>query len=134
MSDPLTVYRYLDSDATLKTLVSGEFKVGKISKFNDPFEWQFGVGKIAPADLERIEKLWKFFREWSDSTLGVLCFSKSIADPVLWSLYADKHHGAAFELRHTWSEKDILHISYSNERPQIDVHKIHQIARENSWD
>jgi len=134
MTDLITIYRYLDSDAALKTLVSGEFKVGKISNFNDPFEWKFGVGELTSEDSQRIERLRQLLQQRLDSKIGVLCFSKSIKDPVLWSLYAEKHHGIAFELIHSWSVDDILHMSYSNQRPQIDVQKIHKIARANSWE
>jgi hypothetical protein len=132
MPEPITIYRYLDSDAALKTLVGGEFRVGKISKFNDPFEWQFGVGKLTPEDLERVKNFRRNFQQWNDSTIGVLSFSKSIKDPILWSLYAEKHHGIAFEVKHSWSDKEILHITYSNQRPQIDIEKIRQIALSSS--
>jgi len=86
MAELITIYRYLDSDAALKTLVSGEFRVGKISKFNDPFEWQPGVGKLTPEDLERAENFRRNFQQWHDATIGVLSFSKTIKDPILWSL------------------------------------------------
>ena len=132
MAELLTIYRYLDSDAALKTLVGGEFRVGKISKFNDPFEWQFGVGKLPLEDSERVENFRRNFQQWNDSTIGVLSFSKSISDPILWSLYAEKHHGAAFELKHSWSDKEILHITYANQRPQIDIEKVKQIALSSS--
>jgi hypothetical protein len=132
MTEPITVYRYLDSDAALKTLVGGEFRVGKISKFNDPFEWQFGVGKLTPEDLERVNNFQRKFQQWNDSTIGVLSFSKTIKDPILWSLYAEKHHGIAFELQHIWSDKEILQITYSNQRPQIDIERIRQIALSSS--
>jgi hypothetical protein len=132
MDEPITIYRYLDSDAALKTLVSGEFRVGKISKFNDPFEWQFGVGKLTDEDSKRVENYRNNIHRWFDSQIGILCFSKSIEDPVLWSLYAEKHAGVAFELKHAWTTKQILHIAYANHRPQIDIERIKQIALSNS--
>jgi hypothetical protein len=134
MAEQIQIYRYLDSDAALKTLVSGAFKVGKISNFNDPFEWQFGVNQTTHEDSQKIEFLRQSLRQQFDSKIGVLCFSKSIKDPVLWSLYAEKHHGVAFELRHAWMPKEILHMSYSNQRPQVDVQKIHKFAMANSWE
>jgi hypothetical protein len=134
MAEQIQIYRYLDSDAALKTLVGGAFKVGKFSTFNDPFEWRFGVHNPRPGDHQKIERLLQVIHQRLEPRIGILCFSKEIKDPVLWSLYADKHNGVAFELEHAWQEKDILHMDYSNERPQVDISRIEEIARANTWD
>ena len=57
MSEPIPLYRYLDSDAALKTLVTGRFRVGQQSKFNDPFEWRLGfTGMATPQEQKFAEE------------------------------------------------------------------------------
>jgi hypothetical protein len=36
MTELMPLYRFLDSEGALKTLVTGRFRVGLVSKFNDP--------------------------------------------------------------------------------------------------
>ena len=36
-----------------------------------------------------------FLKEYFNSILGVICFSKRWSDPVMWSHYADEHRGIA---------------------------------------
>ncbi|HEU6449102.1 MAG TPA: DUF2971 domain-containing protein [Verrucomicrobiae bacterium] len=134
MAERIQIYRYLDSDAALKTLVSGAFKVGRISKFNDPFEWRFGAFNPRPDDHKKIERLLQLLHRQLEPRIGIICFSKVINDPVLWSLYADKHQGVAFELEHEWRDSDILHMAYSDNRPQVDLRRIEEIGRANTWD
>jgi hypothetical protein len=56
MADPISLYRFLDSDAALKTLEAGRFRVGELSKFNDPFEWNLGVAGGGISEAARICK------------------------------------------------------------------------------
>ena len=125
MADPISLYRFLDSDGGLNTVVSGKFRVGQLSKFNDPFEWQLGVTGITTAEEEKVaDGIRSQHRPWVESWMGVLCFSESISDPVLWSLYADKHRGVAFEVKYPWKDDDIQKMTYSNERPVLDFNRL----------
>jgi hypothetical protein len=134
MAGAISIYRYLDSDAALKTLVSGAFRVGKISTLNDPFEWEFGVVGVTPEESQIAERLWQSRRQWNDAHMGILCFSDLINDPILWSLYAEKHGGAAFEITNSWREDDIRKMSYSNERPVMDYQKFRRYLFDNNYE
>jgi len=46
MTEPIPLYRYLDSDAALKTIATRAFRVGRTGNFNDPFEWRLGMAGI----------------------------------------------------------------------------------------
>ena len=120
MAYPHPVYRFLDSDAALKTVVAREFRVGRLSSFNDPFEWQLGGSGTTPEERMSLDEYRREHPAWSDSWMGILCFSGRISDPVLWSLYADKHRGVAFEVRYAWKDDELHKMTYSNDRPKLD--------------
>jgi hypothetical protein len=125
MGDPIPIYRFLDADGALKTLVSGRFRVGQLSKFNDPFEWRLGfAGAVAPEEQKFAEDFSSAHLVWLESWMGILCFSDSVSDPVLWALYAQKHRGVAFEVRYPWPSGNIQQMRYSNERPVLDFNQL----------
>jgi hypothetical protein len=121
MAEPIPLYRFMDSDGGLKTLVAGELRVGQLSKFNDPFEWQLGVAGIASSEEQTVaDGIRSEHRPWVESWMGVLCFSDSASDPVLWSLYSEKHRGVAFEIKYPWKDDQMQKMTYSNERPILN--------------
>jgi len=122
----------MDSDGALKTLVAGKFRVGLVSKFNDPFEWRLGfAGMAAPTEQAFAENFSAQHLAWLETWMGILCFSKTVSDPTLWSLYADKHSGVAFEIRHPWKEDHIVEMKYTGERPVLDFDELRKISDKN---
>jgi hypothetical protein len=111
--------------------------VGQLSSFNDPFEWRLGFAGVAtPEEREVADGLREKHQPWVESWMGVLCFSESVSDPVLWSLYADKHRGVAFEIKHAWKEDHLQKIRYSNERPVLnfkDLRKHRDLAEREQY-
>ena len=76
MADPIPLYRFLDSDAALKTLAAGRFRVGQQSKFNDPFEWRLGfTGMATPQEKEFAENFNTERLQWLETWVGILSFS-----------------------------------------------------------
>src|SRR4051812_25654608 len=97
MDQSILLYRYLSAEKSLKTIKSRSIKVGRISDFNDPFEWRMGLTGIIP-EGEAIgracmQNVIDGLNEW----MGILCFSDTYGESVLWSHYAEKHSGVAFE-------------------------------------
>jgi hypothetical protein len=135
MADPIPLFRFLDSDAALKTLVAGGFRVGQQSKFNDPFEWKLGfTGMATPQEQEFAENFSSKRLQWQETWMGILSFSKTISDPTLWSLYADKHSGVAFEVQHPWNDDHIIKMEYPPERPILDFDRLRGIYDKNEKD
>jgi hypothetical protein len=126
MSDPIPLYRYLDSDAALKTIVARAFRVGKPSNFNDPFEWRLGMAGIEHDLAKKI--IDGFVSEVNSDMQGILCFSDTVSDPVLWSIYAEKHRGVAFEIKHAWPQDHLHQMTYTAERPVINVNRLRGIS------
>ena len=52
-------------------------------------------------------------------TLGLLCFSEAIQDPVVWSHYADSHRGIALGFVFGHGE-NVFPVRYERERAQLD--------------
>jgi hypothetical protein len=72
MADPIPLYRFLDSDGALKTLVAGKFRVGLVSKFNDPFEWRLGCPENSTlVEKKSVEELNSERQRSSESWMGV---------------------------------------------------------------
>ena len=135
MAKPIPIYRFLDCHGALKTLEAGKFRVGLLSKFNDPFEWQLGFRNVTTSEEQEFVKKFKAeHTQWLENWMGIICFSDSILAPVLWSLYAEKHRGVAFEMQYDWNSKqeNLFEIVYSNERPVLDFNKLRKLRVETS--
>jgi hypothetical protein len=125
MADPISLYRFLDSDGGLNTLVDGRFRVGQLSKYNDPFEWQLGFAGITTPEEQKVaDEIRSSHRPWVESWMGVLSFSACASDPVLWSVYAEKHQGVAFEVKYPWKPDEIVKMEYPKERPTLDFREL----------
>jgi hypothetical protein len=129
MADPIPLYRFLDSHGALKTLEAGRFRVGLVSNFNDPFEWRLGcTGTATPDQQKSVESFNSERQRWSETWMGVLCFSDSFSAPVLWSLYADKHSGVAFEVKYPWPDDHLVKMTYFPERPVMDFSRLREFG------
>ena len=84
----MRVYHLLPSKWALSDLKHSRLKVAKFDDLNDPFELR-GVN-LADHEDRRCFNRW---RKRKAAKLGLLCFSKSWQNPVLWSHYADEHKG-----------------------------------------
>jgi len=134
MADLIPLYRFLDSDAALKTLVAGKFRVGLVSKLNDPFEWKLGFTGITTTEEKEFSETYPRddLRD-KDTWMGILCFSKTVSNPVLWSLYADKHSGVAFEVIYP-NDDSLIKMKYRRSRPVLDFNRLRKMPDENERD
>jgi hypothetical protein len=124
----ILLYRYLDAAAALKTIESRAFKVGRIRDFNDPFEWRMGVSNIVPEGEIVARACMDGFIEDVNGWVGIICFSDAIADPVLWSHYANKNHGVAFEVSYVLDPTRLTKMDYTNARPVLDANRLNDQA------
>jgi hypothetical protein len=133
MTESFPIYRFLDCHAAEKTLETGRFRVGLLSKFNDPFEWKLGfTGILSPDEQALADRYNSDHQSWIENWMGVLCFSDTASDPVLWSIYAEKHRGVAFEVQYAWNSKaeNLYRMTYTNERPVLNFSQI-RVLRKN---
>ncbi len=84
----MRVYHLSPSTFALSNVALRRLKIARFADLNDPFE-------LLGADLaNRFEReAFRRTKEQTDRDIGLLCFSRSWHNPVLWSHYADKHRG-----------------------------------------
>ena len=126
----ILLYRYLDAAAALKTIESRSFKVGRIRDFNDHFEWRVGLDpeKFVPGYEIAIRAIVQDAIDVFGERYGILSHSDKLTDPVLWSHYADKHRGVAFEISHTRDPQRLVKIEYDKDRPVLDTARMDDLS------
>ena len=117
----ILLYRFLDAASALKTIESRSFKISRIRGLNDPFEWRVGITGIVPEGESVANAIIESLIDFNHQMMGILCFSDTFKEPVVWSHYADKHRGVAFEVSFVFNPKEVHQMRYTSERPVIDA-------------
>ena len=84
----MLVYHFLNSYYGLKDIRERRLRISRLMELNDPFEF-LGVDL---SDRE-FRKAMKETKAQLSKSKGLLCFSKTWTNPLLWGHYADKHRG-----------------------------------------
>ena len=113
----LRAYHFLPVRYALDDLRYRRLKIARFDDLNDPFE----LWDVALRD-RHFRSRFKATKQAMARRFVMLCFSLSWHNPLLWSHYADKHHGIAlgFDIKKTEGLKS---VSYVKSRPvltQID--------------
>jgi hypothetical protein len=84
----MRAYKFLDEKFGIKSLQEKRLKISVLDDLNDPFE-------LLPYEMSDRNKrsALNATRRQMASNRGLLCFSATWKDPVLWAHYADKHKG-----------------------------------------
>lgn len=84
----MRVYKFLSAEFGMKSLREKRLKVSLVDDLNDPFD-------LLPYDMRKREVRRNFRSLVSDFSrmYGMVCFSTSWHDPVMWAHYSDKHKG-----------------------------------------
>lgn len=111
----MRVYHLMHGKWAIEALKTRRIKVSLIEDMNDPFEL-LGVSLTNKEDRIVFRKL----RSELNTTIGVLCFSRSWENPVLWSHYGDRHRGLClgFDVLDDW----VKTVSYQVDRlkPELE--------------
>ena len=124
----IRLYRYMGAKAALDTIERRAFRIGRIRELNDPFEWRLGITGIITEGQPLTRSLLDSFINEISERIGVLSFSDTSEDAVLWSHYADRHQGVAFEVDHRIDPEHLFKMEYTNERPLVDANRLHDSA------
>jgi len=84
----MRVYHLSDAQHALNNIALWRIKISRFSDLNDPFEL-LGINLMD----QNLREAFRSTKERLDKNNGLLCFSQSWGNPVLWSHYADKHRG-----------------------------------------
>jgi len=117
----MILYRYFNLAYALEALQTGTWKVGRFDELNDIYDCRPFLANI-PSGLKGFEDT---YLKIVSGFLGVVCYSKTINDPVIWSHYSDSHRGVALGFDY-WSTDEELpnKVSYSTTRPLLDFKRI----------
>jgi hypothetical protein len=110
--EPMRVYHLLTGENALSDLSLRRIRISRFADLNDPFEL------LAAKTGER--RFRKGLRSWRDDfnqSHGLLCFSKSWENPVLWSHYGEKHQGVC--LGFDVADDLIEEVQYAKDRLPI---------------
>ena len=116
----ILLYRYLDAESALKSIESRSLRISRLHELNDPFEWRLAISGIPAEGEPSIEKWISSILANQTKTIGLMCFSATCKEPVLWSHYAEKHRGVAFEVEYDCKPNNPIEIKYPTDRFVID--------------
>jgi hypothetical protein len=84
----MRAYKFLSKQFGLKAVYEGRLKQSRIHELNDPFD-------LAPYDLTdpTTRRAFRAVQEGLGAEAGLVCFSESWNNPVIWAHYGDQHRG-----------------------------------------
>ena len=91
----MRLYHFMKPQHVLSTIVENRLRVSTVDGVNDPYEMLPSLTGSS-GTTERICHLRQKMRDILKNT-GMLCLSAAIGSPAMWSHYADRHRGVAFE-------------------------------------
>jgi hypothetical protein len=120
---PVRAYHLLSSHYALDNLRRRRLKIARLDDLNDPFDlW-------ALAQPDRVLRMaLRHHRKQFSRRFGMVCFSLSWQNPLLWSHYGDRHRGMAlgFDLNPAKCKA----VKYVAERPvltKVDLEVSHEL-------
>jgi len=110
----MRVYYLSSAPFALSNLSLRRLKISRFGDLNDPFE-------LLAANLENPEhrKAFAAMKDHLSETKGLICFSRTWSNPLLWGHYADKHTGIA--LGFDVPDYLLSQVLYTSQRVRIDV-------------
>ena len=113
----MKLYNLTSMSFALSNLALRRIKISRIAELNDPFE----LMSANTSDVRQHNVLETFKNQTNDSK-GLICFSKLWNNPVLWGHYADKHSGVAlgFEV----AEELLFKVTYKNKKLKLPINSL----------
>jgi hypothetical protein len=108
----MRLYHFTTTDHGLAALRDSRLKLARIAQLNDPFEFS---GAVMTKGVRRYANHWK---EYLNQRMGLLCFSETWSEPLLWAHYAKSHEGMClgFDIDFSGLEK----VNYLQQRPTAE--------------
>ena len=109
----MRVYHFQNETYAVEDISQRRLKVSRFNSLNDPFE-------LLAADLldPRHRTAFQRFKNELNETKGMISFSKSSGNPLLWGHYADHHRGMA--LGFDIPDEFLSQVIYTKERAKVE--------------
>lgn len=106
-------YHFLSSEHAIDDLTRKRIKVSLINKLNDPFEL---LPNLRYNEFKK-RKLYHDIHQTVSEKYGLLCFTRTWDEPLVWGHYAERHTGVAigFEIL----EGKVFRVGYKSEPKRI---------------
>ena len=113
LDDVVRAYHLTSAEHAVGDIALRRLKVARFTEVNDPFE-------LFALDCMKKERrlALKQFRELQNRHTGLLSFSKSWKNPVLWSHYAAGGRGIVlgFDIRRSLGTRGVLEVTYEDSK------------------
>lgn len=114
----MRLYYMKTSQYGLQDIKKHRSKISRVDKLNDPFE----MHPVHMGDKDTREVFKRFANAWGQR-YGLLCFTKTWQNPVMWAHYGDRHYGLClgFDIQDDLAEE----VKYRKTRMKyiLDVNK-----------
>lgn len=114
--DTMRVYYLTSAEYAISNLALKRIKVSRYQDLNDPFE-------LLAADLsdKTVRGQLRKIKKKIEDEQGIICFSTTWNNPLLWGHYADKHRGIAlgFDIPKSMLQK----VEYEKDLSKITLEK-----------
>ena len=109
----MRLYNLCDAHHALNNVALRRIKISRIEDLNDPFE-------LLGVDVrdKRLRASFRAAKRDMHEDGGVICFSKTWQNPVMWSHYGDKHRGIC--LGFDVSDSELTPVSYEPDLLKVD--------------
>lgn len=115
----MRAYHLLPMNWGLAAIRNKRIKISRFADLNDPFEL---LGANLRYKSERLA-----FHRWKSQIsqlYGLLCFSKTWSNPLLWSHYGQRHCGLClgFDL----PDETVVPVTYQDSRIEVDIDALNE--------
>jgi hypothetical protein len=118
----MKLYYFTKSEHGLDNIAKRRIRISRLKDLNDPFE-------LLASDQsdQALRIVFQNLKDKIHEGTGLICFSESWSNPVIWSHYADRHRGVClgFEVEPSVAKK----VIYSRYRLK---HTMHTFSTDNS--
>ena len=110
------LYKFVEAKWGLENIVKDRIKVSTINSLNDPFE-------LLSIDVREpnLRKKLKFEKNEFNNKFGIVSFSDSWKNPLMWAHYAQNHGGMV--LGYEVSQSDLIPVKYIENRENLSCSK-----------
>ena len=109
----MRVFYFTNTNYGIRNLSLRHLKVSRFNQLNDPFEL-LAADLLDPRDRKALSE----FKSTLNANKGLICFSGSWGNPLLWGHYADKHSGMA--LGFDIPDEYLSPVQYTTQRAKVE--------------
>lgn len=113
----MRAYHFVNEEYGLQNLQRRRLKIANLDQLNDPFE----LFSIEMSD-EKVRRAFEKMKRDLAENRGILCFSDSWQNPVIWGHYAEQHKGLC--LGFDVPDHCLGKVDYSRKRLVADLEKL----------